>query len=1443
MYYIYRYKDTNVNLFAFDNTFKLENINFSNTNGVISTFFNNEILEIELGTIYIIDNIKFMVLKADRYIYNINNYPVLLNEFGDIKLNNINASINHNLLSSNNEINMYLNYQFISSNSVNLEIGDVIIIDNYVLIYGENRIISIGKPLPTEIDYFFQPFITSYSYQTSPKTNKYLDDVTIKIKSPGEKPKMAKAGIMRIIIPPLVTIGASIALAIITKRGIMVLISIVTTICALFFSATAFINERADLRRKIKFREKSYTKYLLGRRKKLFDLKRNEQEYYTYKFPSIDNISKMIISTDERLYERIISDDDFLTISLGYYDSSPTYHIEYEDDELKYGKDDLYTDANVVYNKFNKVCDVPQIIDLKSNNLGLIGDKNLIHDELKRIIMDLSFFQSYHDLNMVLLTDQMYNDDFKFVDWLPHFKIENLNLNTHIVSEQMKEIVLGSIYNILRNRKISLEQNEKDTTFIPHIILIIDDLKLIINHPIMEYLTNNQELGVSLIVGANETSDLLNNIDSVYLLKDKNNGLLRTIDTIEVNRLLRRDVKQDDNYDQLSRELAKIDHKVGIDNSIPNMVDFLEIFDAKTVSDLEIKKRWESSNIHKSINVPLGKKTVNEKLYLNLHEKAHGPHGLVAGTTGSGKSEIIQSYILSLAVTFSPYEVGFLLIDFKGGGMANLFTDLPHLIGTITNLDGSESMRALSSIKSELKRRQKIFNDHNVNNINLYNALFKNGKANEPLPHLFIISDEFAELKKEQPEFMSELVSVARIGRTLGVHLILATQKPSGVVDEQIWSNSKFKLALKVQDEADSKEMLKTPDAAHITQTGRAYLQVGNNEIYELFQSAWSGALYNINNDNTQIDNNIYEINNLGQKVIINEDLSINNKEKEKTQLAAVIEEICKVYQQSDYQPVTKAWLPSLKTEIIKSLNIKSNLEKINNFNSEVLIGLLDFPAKQKQIEYKMDINKDPNLLVYGGSGYGKTKVLENIIMSLSSVNNPQILQFYILDFGNAGLINYRNLSHVVNYISFDSIDKISRLKNRINKTIIERKRILSENNVNNIRMYEELTSNSLPRIVIAIDNYEVLSEIDEDFNKFLETISRDSTSLGISFIISTNKVNAIKPGSKNNFNHVISLYMNEQADINDAVGKGEYPLNGKVKGRCLVKFDNVVSQMQLYVCSSCINEIEYNKKITELISNINDNYHGDLVKKIQDVSEDFNTNEWNLYDYANNNHDNIVGITTLNLEKIGIEKFNDIFIVCGPTRSGKTNFIKILLSYHPDSYVIDNSDMDLIDFNNENYRYVNNEEDFLRFVNVLEKLINNRLEECNRLVEEGVYKTPKEYVKNVENKYIFIDDYDDFIQRFVNDEFINLLNSASNLNIILIIGMNSTTSKSTIEPLYKLLVSSNDGVVLGEERTFCLLNLSPRDVPSKGNGVLSVGGEYYEIRIPRFEKEKKDED
>lgn len=369
-----------------------------------------------------------------------------------------------------------------------------------------------------------------------------------------------------------------------------------------------------------------------------------------------------------------------------------------------------------------------------------------------------------------------------------------------------------------------------------------------------------------------EFKDLPKECSAVIELQEETGLIYNKKDISGKKLLFKPDIYIRENADKYSTQLANIYLDVqGAGFNLPNLIPFLQLFGVGRIEHLNALQRWKENNPTKSLQTEVGVNTLGDKFMLDLHEKYHGPHGLVAGMTGSGKSEFIMTYILSLAVNYHPYEVAFILIDYKGGGMAKTFEKLPHTAGIITNLDSAAIKRSLISIESELKRRQKIFSDISkeigTSNIDIYEyqKLYREGIANEPLQHLFIISDEFAELKAQQPEFMAQLISTARIGRSLGVHLILATQKPAGVVDDQIWSNSKFKVCLKVQDRADSMDMLKRPDAAELTRTGRFYLQVGYNELFELGQSAWSGAEYQPSDRLTkQLDDSVSIINNNG---------------------------------------------------------------------------------------------------------------------------------------------------------------------------------------------------------------------------------------------------------------------------------------------------------------------------------------------------------------------------------------------------------------------------------------------------------------------------------------------------------------------------------------------------------------------------------------------------
>ena len=165
------------------------------------------------------------------------------------------------------------------------------------------------------------------------------------------------------------------------------------------------------------------------------------------------------------------------------------------------------------------------------------------------------------------------------------------------------------------------------------------------------------------------------------------------------------------------------------------------MYQVETPEQLKVLERWSKNGSEYSLRALIGQKEGGMPCFLDLHEKYHGPHGLLAGTTGSGKSETLQTLILSLAISYSPTEVAFFLIDYKGGGMANLFSGLPHLAGQISNLSGSLIQRAMTSVKSENRRRQRIFAEYGVNNISAYLRLYHEGEAEEAIPHLFLIID------------------------------------------------------------------------------------------------------------------------------------------------------------------------------------------------------------------------------------------------------------------------------------------------------------------------------------------------------------------------------------------------------------------------------------------------------------------------------------------------------------------------------------------------------------------------------------------------------------------------------------------------------------------------------------------------------------------------------
>lgn len=990
------------------------------------------------------------------------------------------------------------------------------------------------------------------------------------IAKPPYKPSKPSEQLGRTIVPPLVMIAAFVLLTIFQPRGIYIVVMLAMTVTTILIAIIYYVKNLKQYKVDTKERLESYREYLHRKTKELYQISEEQRHSLQYHYPNIEQIRDMAVRVDARIYEKTMFHHDFLQYRTGLGTAERSFEIDFNEEEFTQEKDVLVDEARELLKQHEDLHNVPVVASLMKGPVGYIGQRHLVLEQLQLLVMQIALFQSYHDVQFITVFPEEEKAEWNWMRWLPHASIRDVNVRGFVYHERSRDQVLYSMYQILKERKQVIDEkgksNEK-TYFSPHYVVLITDEKLILDHTIMEFFNvDTSELGVSLVFVQDVMHSLPEHVKTVIDIRDSKTGNI----IIEEGELVNRSFVPDHfpltfDKEEVSRALAPINHLQSLKNSIPESVTFLEMYGVERVEELSISTRWRTNETYKSLAVPLGLRGKDDIVQLNLHEKAHGPHGLVAGTTGSGKSEIIQSYILSLSVNFHPYEVAFLLIDYKGGGMANLFKKLPHLVGTITNLERSQSMRALASIKAELQKRQRLFGENDVNHINQYQKLYKQGKVQEPMPHLFLISDEFAELKSEQPDFMKELVSTARIGRSLGIHLILATQKPSGVVDDQIWSNSKFKLALKVQNASDSNEILKTPDAAEITLPGRAYLQVGNNEIYELFQSAWSGADYVPDQEDFElVDTTIYAINDLGQYDILTEDLSgLGQKEqveKIPTELDAVIDHIYEYAKEEDIAPLPRPWLPPLPEKITpETLHpvVFEEAWKEEKKPLRVTIGLLDQPELQSQKPLTLDLLKDGHIAVFASPGYGKSTFLQTIVMDLAREHRPEHFHVYLLDFGTNGLLPLKDLPHVADTFLVDEIEKIGKLIRLLTAIIKERKQLLSRYGVANLSMYEKASGEVEPNILLVIDNFDTVRDTDfaEEFERIITQIAREGSSVGIHLTISAGRQGAMRIPLLSNIKTQIPLFLIESSEARSIIGRTDLEIE-EIPGRGLVKLE-----------------------------------------------------------------------------------------------------------------------------------------------------------------------------------------------------------------------------------------------------------------------------------------------
>lgn len=591
--------------------------------------------------------------------------------------------------------------------------------------------------------------------------------------------------------------------------------------------------------------------------------------------------------------------------------------------------------------------------------------------------------------------------------------------------------------------------------------------------------------------------------------------------------------------------------------SLPPLVRLPELLGYERPDATAIRRLWDAPT---GVSTPIG---TGEDGALSLDLVKDGPHGLVGGTTGSGKSEFLRSFVAGLAARNDPTRLNFILIDFKGGAAFKACERLPHTIGTISNLDEQLADRALQALEAEMERRQRVFAaaGEGIDNLNAYMAT----NPAEPMPRLLLVIDEFAMLAKDFPDVLQALVSVGAVGRTLGVHMILATQRPAGVVNDDILANTNLRVALRVQSREDSSNVIGVPDASAIgrAQMGRAYVKLGQDDITPVQTALVTGQ--------AQLGGGpavaVREVGRFGVPAPV--PAPPRSAVADENDLDLLIDAVVAANAEAGYAAPRPVWPEALGERVelagflpeadalaadgatgsgtdggdgVNDDGAEASLPQVGGVRgSSVLVTLMDEPELQRQSPSGWDMSAG-NLMLMGVAGSGTTTTLASIALTLAQSTDPAELDLMILDMGSRELEALKDLPHTIAYVGTGAGAKEQQARFlRHLHTELERRRA---------------DPGIRSRTVVLLDGLASLRDEFQDFEgqQLLDLLYRayaDGPALGLCFAVSTTRAKAI-PTAMNEV--TLQRWLFRLADTYDysSLGVRGKAIPAPLPGRCV---------------------------------------------------------------------------------------------------------------------------------------------------------------------------------------------------------------------------------------------------------------------------------------------------
>lgn len=854
------------------------------------------------------------------------------------------------------------------------------------------------------------------------------------------------------------------------------------------------------------------------------------------------------VGPGRRLWERRRGDPDHLALRLGTAGQPSLLGI---DDAAR---EDNHTSVHWT------IPDAPVCVDLEHCGVvGLAGETGPVQALARWLTAQAAVLHTPRDLRIVVLTDKASEESWDWARWLPHSRdglpgsrggaVTLVGNDPETVANRVAELV-----STLRTRQRAAESTmSKALLSEPDVLVVMDGARRLRDVPgVVSILKEGPSVRIFPLCLDHEERLLPEECTAVVRYENHRLTLRRTGQPAIGD--IRPDLVEPAWCERLARGIAPI-HDVTPDASegLPDRVGLLDLLGLPEPSGAAVSARWERRPA--STEVLLGAGYDGPAAFDLVKD---GPHGLVAGTTGSGKSELLQTLVASLAAVNRPDELTFVLVDYKGGSAFKDCVRLPHTLGMVTDLDSHLVQRALTSLSAELVRREHILAAAGAKDLPEYQSMRRRDQGLEPVPRLVIVIDEFATLYREIPDFIPGLVSIAQRGRSLGIHLILATQRPAGVVNADIRANTNLRIALRVTDATESQDVIDTKDAVSISPNtpGRALARLGHGTVVP-FQTAYSGAARPgatpVRQPQRATEAQAPRIwgaalpwQRLGRAVGVPlaeaEPGAPAMDDDSPTDLNALVEAVCEAAELADCVPQPSPWLPPLGQSVL--VDELPEPEQTGDARPvPVAWALSDLPGAQAQEPVLLDLATFGHLYVVGIPRSGRSQVLRTMAGALGRTHSAADVHLYGVDFAGGALAALGVLPHCGAVVPRGDTERLERLFTRLDTELDRRQEQLTRHHAANLTELREIVApgERPAHILLLVDGWDALVDLIAEHNggrqmDQLNRLLREGAAAGLHVVATSERALLAGRATALNDNKLL-LRLNDRTDYH-VVGK-----------------------------------------------------------------------------------------------------------------------------------------------------------------------------------------------------------------------------------------------------------------------------------------------------------------